>query len=95
MSSISLIETKARRQGNSWPAQVTVDAYPDNHHAVTTMAPASARALLPPQKYHQTRRQRIPVRLPSARFGTVLRCAGMSVKISIDTGRQLIARALA
>jgi membrane fusion protein, multidrug efflux system len=78
------------------PARIVVDAYPDVAIAgkVTSLAPASGSvfALLPPQNATGNWVkvvQRIPVR-PS--FGQVpdglaLR-AGMSVKISIDTGHQ-------
>jgi membrane fusion protein (multidrug efflux system) len=82
------------KEGN--PARVTVDAYPDSPIAakVTTLAPASGSvfALLPPQNATGNWVkvvQRIPVRLSFGRLpdGVALR-AGMSVKISIDTGRQ-------
>jgi membrane fusion protein, multidrug efflux system len=82
------------REGD--PAQITVDAYPDNSIAarVTTLAPASGSvfALLPPQNATGNWVkvvQRIPVRLSfgEVRDGLALR-AGMSVKISIDTGHQ-------
>ena len=82
------------REGN--PARVTVDAYPDSPIAatVTTLAPASGSvfALLPPQNATGNWVkvvQRIPVRLSFGRLpdGVALR-AGMSVKISIDTGHQ-------
>ncbi len=78
------------------PARVTVDAYPDSPIAakVTTLAPASGSvfALLPPQNATGNWVkvvQRIPVRLSFGRLpdGVALR-AGMSVKISIDTGHQ-------
>lgn len=80
------------REGN--PARVTIDAYPDTSIAarVTTLAPASGSvfALLPPQNATGNWVkvvQRIPVRLSldQALDHLVLR-AGMSVKISIDTG---------
>ena len=82
------------KEGN--PARVTVDAYPDSPIAakVTTLAPASGSvfALLPPQNATGNWVkvvQRIPVRLSFGRLpdGVALR-AGMSVKISIDTGHQ-------
>ena len=82
------------REGN--PARVTIDAYPDTSVAarVTTLAPASGSvfALLPPQNATGNWVkvvQRIPVRLSfdQALDHLALR-AGMSVKISIDTGHQ-------
>ena len=82
------------KEGN--PARVTVDAYPDSPIAakVTTLAPASGSvfALLPPQNATGNWVkvvQRIPVRLSFGRLpdGVALR-AGISVKISIDTGHQ-------
>ena len=88
------------REGD--PAQVTVDAYPGNSIAatVTTLAPASGSvfALLPPQNATGNWVkvvQRIPVRLSfgEVRDGLALR-AGMSVKISIDTGHQRSLREL-
>src|SRR5580704_8670030 len=88
------------REGD--PAQITVDAYPDNSIAarVTTLAPASGSvfALLPPQNATGNWVkvvQRIPVRLSfgEVRDGLALR-AGMSVKISIDTGHQRSLREL-
>ena len=88
------------REGD--PARVTVDAYPDNSIAatVTTLAPASGSvfALLPPQNATGNWVkvvQRIPVRLSfgEVRDGLALR-AGMSVKISIDTGHQRSLREL-
>jgi membrane fusion protein, multidrug efflux system len=88
------------REGD--PAQVTVDAYPDSPIAarVTTMAPASGSvfALLPPQNATGNWVkvvQRIPVRLSfgEVRDGLALR-AGMSVKISIDTGHRRSLREL-
>jgi membrane fusion protein, multidrug efflux system len=88
------------REGD--PAQVTVDAYPDSSMAatVTTLAPASGSvfALLPPQNATGNWVkvvQRIPVRLSfgDVRDGLALR-AGMSVKISIDTGHQRSLREL-
>jgi membrane fusion protein, multidrug efflux system len=88
------------REGN--PARVTVDAYPDTSVAarVTTLAPASGSvfALLPPQNATGNWVkvvQRIPVRLSvdQALDHLALR-AGMSVKISIDTGHQRSLREL-
>jgi membrane fusion protein, multidrug efflux system len=88
------------REGD--PAQVTVDAYPDSPIAarLTTMAPASGSvfALLPPQNATGNWVkvvQRIPVRLSfgELRDGLALR-AGMSVKISIDTGHRRSLREL-
>jgi membrane fusion protein, multidrug efflux system len=82
------------RQGN--PARVTIDAYPDMpiDARVTTLAPASGSvfALLPPQNATGNWVkvvQRIPVRISFGQVpaGLALR-AGMSVKISIDTGHQ-------
>ena len=82
------------RQGD--PARVTVDAYPDTplDAKVTTLAPASGSvfALLPPQNATGNWVkvvQRIPVRLSFAEIpdGLGLR-AGMSVKVSIDTGHR-------
>src|ERR1700681_4294943 len=82
------------REGN--PARVTIDAYPDTSVAarVTTLAPASGSvfALLPPQNATGNWVkvvQRIPVRLSfdQAPDHLALR-AGMSVKVSIDTGHQ-------
>jgi membrane fusion protein, multidrug efflux system len=82
------------RQGN--PARVTVDAYPDTpiDAQVTTLAPASGSvfALLPPQNATGNWVkvvQRIPVRLSFDHLpgGLALR-AGMSVKVSIDTGHR-------
>ena len=82
------------REGN--PARVTIDAYPDTSVAarVTTLAPASGSvfALLPPQNATGNWVkvvQRIPVRLSFGQVpdGLALR-AGMSVKISIDTGHR-------
>jgi membrane fusion protein (multidrug efflux system) len=82
------------RQGD--PARVTVDAYPDMplDAKVTTLAPASGSvfALLPPQNATGNWVkvvQRIPVRLSFAEIpdGLALR-AGMSVKVSIDTGHR-------
>jgi membrane fusion protein (multidrug efflux system) len=82
------------RQGN--PAGVTIDAYPDMpiDARVTTLAPASGSvfALLPPQNATGNWVkvvQRIPVRISFGQVpaGLALR-AGMSVKISIDTGHQ-------
>jgi membrane fusion protein (multidrug efflux system) len=88
------------REGN--PARVTIDAYPDTSIAarVTTLAPASGSvfALLPPQNATGNWVkvvQRIPVRLSfdQALDHLALR-AGMSVKISIDTGHQRSLREL-
>jgi membrane fusion protein (multidrug efflux system) len=88
------------REGD--PAQVTVDAYPDSSVAakVTTLAPASGSvfALLPSQNATDNwvkMVQRIPVRLSflEVRDGLALR-AGMSVKISIDTGHRRSLREL-
>jgi len=88
------------REGN--PARVTIDAYPDTSVAarVTTLAPASGSvfALLPPQNATGNWVkvvQRIPVRLSvdQALDHLALR-AGMSVKISIDTGHQRSLREL-
>jgi membrane fusion protein (multidrug efflux system) len=82
------------REGD--PARITVDAYPDSPIAgqVTTLAPASGSvfALLPPQNATGNWVkvvQRIPVRLSIGQVpdGVALR-AGMSVKISIDTGHR-------
>jgi membrane fusion protein (multidrug efflux system) len=82
------------REGN--PARATVDAYPDSPIAgkVATLAPASGSvfALLPPQNATGNWVkvvQRIPIRLSIGQVpdGVVLR-AGMSVKISIDTGHR-------
>ena len=88
------------REGN--PARLTIDAYPDTSIAarVTTLAPASGSvfALLPPQNATGNWVkvvQRIPVRLSfdQALDHLALR-AGMSVKISIDTGHQRSLREL-
>jgi membrane fusion protein, multidrug efflux system len=88
------------REGD--PAQVTVDAYPDSSLAarVTTLAPASGSvfALLPPQNATGNWVkvvQRIPVRLSFGKVpdGFALR-AGMSIKISIDTGHRRSLREL-
>ena len=88
------------REGN--PARVTIDAYPDTSVAarVATLAPASGSvfALLPPQNATGNWVkvvQRIPVRLSfdQALDHLALR-AGMSVKISIDTGHQRSLREL-
>ena len=82
------------RQGD--PARVTVDAYSDMplDAKVTTLAPASGSvfALLPPQNATGNWVkvvQRIPIRLSFAEIpdGLALR-AGMSVKVSIDTGHR-------
>src|SRR6202166_290580 len=84
------------------PARFTIDAYPDTSVAarVTTMAPASGSvfALLPPQNATGNWVkvvQRIPVRLSFGQVpdGLALR-AGMSVKISIDTGHRRSLREL-
>jgi membrane fusion protein (multidrug efflux system) len=84
------------------PARIGVDAYPDFPIAgkVTTLAPASGSvfALLPPQNATGNWVkvvQRIPVRLSigQAPDGVALR-AGMSVKISIDTGHRRSLREL-
>jgi membrane fusion protein (multidrug efflux system) len=78
------------------PARLTIDAYPETPIAgkVTTLAPASGAifALLPPQNATGNWVkvvQRIPVRLSFGVLpdGVGLR-AGMSVKVSIDTGHQ-------
>ena len=88
------------REGNS--ARVIVDAYPDTPIAarVTSLAPASGSvfALLPPQNATGNWVkvvQRIPVRLffDQPANHPPLR-AGMSVKISIDTGHQRSLREL-
>jgi membrane fusion protein (multidrug efflux system) len=88
------------REGD--PARITVDAYPDAPIGgkVTTLAPASGSvfALLPPQNATGNWVkvvQRIPVRLSIGKVpdGVALR-AGMSVKISIDTGHQRSLRQL-
>src|ERR1700686_2148116 len=88
------------REGN--PARVTIDAYPATSIAasVTTLPPASGSvfALLPPQNATGNWVkvvQRIPVRLSfdQALDHLALR-AGMSVKISIDTGHQRSLREL-
>jgi membrane fusion protein (multidrug efflux system) len=88
------------REGD--PARVTIDAYPDFpiDGKVTTLAPASGSvfALLPPQNATGNWVkvvQRIPVRLSIAAVpdGVTLR-AGMSIKISIDTGHQRSPREL-
>jgi membrane fusion protein (multidrug efflux system) len=84
------------------PARIVVDAYPDVaiDGKVTSLAPASGSvfALLPPQNATGNWVkvvQRIPVRLSfgQAPDGLALR-AGMSVKISIDTGHQRSLREL-
>jgi membrane fusion protein (multidrug efflux system) len=88
------------REGN--PARVTIDAYPDTAIAarVTTLAPASGSvfALLPPQNATGNWVkvvQRIPVRLSFDQLpGSLALRAGMSVKISIDTGHQRSLREL-
>ena len=78
------------------PTRFTIDAYPESSIAgkVTTLAPASGSvfALLPPQNATGNWVkvvQRIPVRLSFGQVpdGLALR-AGMSVKISIDTGHR-------
>jgi membrane fusion protein (multidrug efflux system) len=88
------------REGD--PARIAIDAYPDSSIAgkVTTLAPASGSvfALLPPQNATGNWVkvvQRIPVRLSFGQIpdGLALR-AGMSVKISIDTGHQRSLREL-
>jgi membrane fusion protein (multidrug efflux system) len=88
------------REGD--PARLIVDAYPDVPIAarVTSLAPASGSvfALLPPQNASGNWVkvvQRIPVRLsfdPLANHPPLR--AGMSVKISIDTGHQRSLREL-
>jgi membrane fusion protein (multidrug efflux system) len=78
------------------PARIAIDAYPDAPVAgkVTTLAPASGSvfALLPPQNATGNWVkvvQRIPVRLSfGALPDSVELRAGMSVKVSIDTGHQ-------
>jgi membrane fusion protein, multidrug efflux system len=78
------------------PARVTIDAYPNASIAakVTTLAPASGSvfALLPPQNTTGNWVkvvQRIPVRVSIDRPpGDRALRAGMSVKISIDTGHR-------
>jgi membrane fusion protein (multidrug efflux system) len=84
------------------PARIAIDAYPESSIAgkVTTLAPASGSvfALLPPQNATGNWVkvvQRIPVRLSLGQVpdGLALR-AGMSVKISIDTGHQRSLREL-
>jgi membrane fusion protein, multidrug efflux system len=84
------------------PARIAIDAYPDAPVAgkVTTLAPASGSvfALLPPQNATGNWVkvvQRIPVRLSFGALpdGVALR-AGMSVKVSIDTGHQRSLREL-
>ena len=88
------------RQGN--PARVIVDAYPDAPLAakVTTVAPASGSvfALLPPQNATGNWVkvvQRVPVRLSFGQNPEHLALrAGMSVKVSIDTGHQRSLREL-
>jgi membrane fusion protein (multidrug efflux system) len=88
------------REGD--PARIAIDAYPDASIAgkVMTLAPASGSvfALLPPQNATGNWVkvvQRIPVRLSFGQIpdGLALR-AGMSVKISIDTGHQRSLREL-
>ena len=84
------------------PARVTVDAYPDTSIAakVTSLAPASGSvfALLPPQNATGNWVkvvQRIPVRLSfDEPLDNLALRAGMSVKISIDTGHQRSLREL-
>jgi membrane fusion protein (multidrug efflux system) len=88
------------REGN--PARAIVDAYPDAPVAarVTTIAPASGSvfALLPPQNATGNWVkvvQRIPVRLSFDQdLNHLALRAGMSVKISIDTGHQRSLREL-
>src|ERR1700716_4056520 len=88
------------KEGN--PARITIDAYPDSPIAgkVTTLAPASGSvfALLPPQNATGNWVkvvQRIPVRLSfDQRLDSLALRAGMSVKISIDTGHQRSLREL-
>src|ERR1700726_2973983 len=84
------------------PARMTVDAYPDStiDGKVATLAPASGSvfALLPPQNATGNWVkvvQRVPVRVSFGALpdGVVLR-AGMSVKVSIDTGHQRSLREL-
>ncbi|MGZ3360945.1 MAG: HlyD family secretion protein, partial [Xanthobacteraceae bacterium] len=84
------------------PARIVVDAYPDVviDGKVTSLAPASGSvfALLPPQNATGNWVkvvQRIPVRISFGQVpdGIALR-AGMSVKISIDTGHQRSLREL-
>ena len=84
------------------PTRFTIDAYPESSIAgkVTTLAPASGSvfALLPPQNATGNWVkvvQRIPVRLSFGQVpdGLALR-AGMSVKISIDTGHRRSLREL-
>jgi membrane fusion protein (multidrug efflux system) len=78
------------------PATITVDAYPDLPLAgkVTSLAPASGSvfALLPPQNATGNWVkvvQRIPVRLSFDQpVDNLALRAGMSVRISIDTGHQ-------
>jgi membrane fusion protein (multidrug efflux system) len=88
------------REGD--PARFVIDAYPDTPipGKVTTLAPASGSvfALLPPKNATGNWVkvvQRIPVRLSFGELpnGLVLR-AGMSVKVSIDTGHQRSLREL-
>jgi membrane fusion protein (multidrug efflux system) len=84
------------------PARIAIDAYPDASIAgkVTTLAPASGSvfALLPPQNATGNWVkvvQRIPVRLSFGRVpDRVTLRAGMSVKVSIDTGHQRLLREL-
>ena len=88
------------REGD--PARVAIDAYPDISIAakVSTLAPASGSvfALLPPQNATGNWVkvvQRIPVRLSfDQRLDNLALRAGMSVKISIDTGHQRSLREL-
>jgi membrane fusion protein (multidrug efflux system) len=88
------------KEGNR--ARVTVDAYPETSIAamVTTLAPASGSvfALLPPQNATGNWVkvvQRIPVRVSFDQpLDNLALRAGMSVKISIDTGRQRSLREL-
>jgi membrane fusion protein, multidrug efflux system len=84
------------------PATVTVDAYPDTSIAakVSTLAPASGSvfALLPPQNATGNWVkvvQRIPVRLAFDQpLDNLALRAGMSAKVSIDTGHQRSLREL-
>jgi membrane fusion protein (multidrug efflux system) len=88
------------KEGN--PAHVAIDAYPDTSIAakVTTLAPASGSvfALLPPQNATGNWVkvvQRIPVRLSFDQpLDNLALRAGMSVKISIDTGHKRSLREL-
>jgi membrane fusion protein (multidrug efflux system) len=84
------------------PVRITIDGYPNSAFdaKVTTIAPASGSvfALLPPQNATGNWVkvvQRVPVRisLDQAPAGLVLR-AGMSVRVSIDTGHRRSLREL-